>query len=207
VGDEEDDRSPWRERLELLRDVRRLALGRDLPRWKRVNTSLFLLALPALACMVIEGGISWSVIARAAQTDRVEWDGEQLLWHVILGTLPLTTWAFLWTILSLYLRTFPFLAFAFLGTPSLWLVTTLSYWLGFPRHSRSSRPSVWMTLWDGPEYLKANAHYYGLRLFAISLLCGLVLGVIGYAWRKRIHQPPTDSTSSRRSAMPLDRDA
>lgn len=183
VADERDDPSLWKERSERLRATWMLAQGKDLPPWKRVNASLFLLALAALACMVIEEGMSWRVVAKAAQTDRVEWDGLLLLWHVILATLPLTTWACLWMFFCLLLGSFPFLTFVFLGPASLYIATTLAYWLGFPHaHNRFTRPSIWITFTDGPKYLIINLHYYGLGLFIMSLLCGLILGVIGHAW-------------------------
>lgn len=184
MADESDDPSPWRELLERVRAIGLLVAGKgdDLPPWKRFNASSFLLGLVALTCVGIEEGASWGIVAKTAQTDKVEWDGLVVLWHVIIATLPLTIWMFLWVRSCLRLGEFPFLSILFLGAPTLWLVAVLSSWLGFP-HSRFGQPSLWLAFREGPNYVIAYAHIYGGALFFMSALCGAVLGVIAWAWR------------------------
>jgi hypothetical protein len=185
MADKLDDPSPWRELVERISNMGRFAAGEHLPLWKRVKASSLMLASTALACTAIQEGVSWTLIAKAARTDGVEWDGLLLLWHVVLTTLPLTIWAFLWMLYGLHDRDFPGSELLFLGLPSLSLLVTVSAWLGLPHSRISSHLSAWQ-IWervDPIRDLKIYLHYYGLALIVMSLLCGLALAIIARAWR------------------------
>ena len=106
-------------------------------------------------------------------------------------TLPLTAWTAVWVASWRYGKDFPIFLFIFWGSPTLIVALYFYYWFGPLHHAihigetaASIVQSLVTSLSDFPvlTLLHNLATFYGLALFALSLISGAVIGLTGAAW-------------------------